>query len=111
MKVEDYFKDKVVWVTGASSGIGEATSYQLSMLGARLILSGRNKEALENVKSKCKTECAIMPFDLSDYKNSSVRVEQALQLFGDIDMLINNGGQGCRSTALETDISVDERNH
>jgi NADP-dependent 3-hydroxy acid dehydrogenase YdfG len=47
-------KNKIVWITGASSGIGEALCYQLNKMGARLIISSRNREALYHVKNNCK---------------------------------------------------------
>lgn len=106
---DTYFHDKVVWITGASSGIGEAMAHRLDKAGARLILSGRNEEALNRVRKSCSSPCAVLAFDLADYHGMEGHAREALEVFGRIDVLVNNGGQGCRSLAAETDITVDER--
>ena len=102
--------DKVVWITGASSGIGEALAYELATKNCKLILSARNREALEIVKSKCSnTEVIILPFDLVDFDNAKNHVEKAIAAFGKIDVLINNGGVSQRSLIIETDFEVDKK--
>ena len=101
--------NKTVWITGASSGIGEALAYELSGLNCKLILSGRNLAALENVKSKCAGQVFLLPFDLSDFENAKNHVQKAIEAFGTIDMLINNGGISQRSLLAETDFSVDKK--
>lgn len=101
---------KVVWITGASSGIGEALAYELSRKSCKLILSARNVEALENVKSKCETtEVVVLPLDLADFVNSKNYAEKAVSAFGKIDILINNGGVSQRSLIAETDFEVDKK--
>ena len=62
------FNNKTIWITGASSGIGEALAYAFSFRGASLILSGRRTEELERVQLSCKypDEVKILPLDLSD---------------------------------------------
>ena len=102
--------DKVVWITGASSGIGEALAYELATKNYNLILLARNREALEIVKSKCSnTEVIILPFDLVDFDNAKNHVEKAIAAFGKIDVLINNGGVSQRSLIIETDFEVDKK--
>ena len=102
--------DKVVWITGGSSGIGEALAYELATKNCKLILSARNREALEIVKSKCSnTEVIILPFDLVDFDNAKNHVEKAIAAFGKIDVLINNGGVSQRSLIIETDFEVDKK--
>ena len=59
-----YFSDKVVWITGASSGLGAELAKQLSREGARLVLTGRNAAALEAVQQQCETPCKLLPADL-----------------------------------------------
>ena len=101
---------KVVWITGASSGIGEALAYELATKNCKLILSARNAEALETVKSKCSTaKVVILPFDLSDFDNAKNHAEKAIAAFGKVDVLINNGGISQRSLIVETDFEVDKK--
>ena len=101
---------KVVWITGASSGIGEALAYELANRNCKLILSARNIKALESVKSKCsKVEVVILPFDLSDFDNAKNHVEKAIAAFGKIDILVNNGGVSQRSLIAETEFEVDKK--
>jgi short-subunit dehydrogenase len=108
-----YFKNKVIWITGASSGIGEALTYKLARKGAKLILSSRRKEALEKVKGNCPEEIQpdirILPIDLAQPAMLNLSVEAALQFFGRVDILINNGGISQRSLAKETTVEVDRK--
>ena len=102
--------NKTVWITGASSGIGEALAYELALKNCKLILSGRNIEALEKVKLNCKSAVvAILPFDLIDFDNAKNNVEKAISFFGKIDVLINNGGVSQRSLIAETGFEVDKK--
>lgn len=102
--------NKVVWITGASSGIGEALAYELASKNCKLILSARNITMLEIVKSKCSsTEVIILPFDLMDFDNASNNVKKAISFFGKIDILINNGGVSQRSLIIDTDFEVDKK--
>ncbi|MFV8378534.1 SDR family oxidoreductase [Flavobacterium sp. LB3R33] len=101
---------KIVWITGASSGIGEALAYELATRNCKLILSARNIKALEVVKSKCSTaEVVILPFDLSDFDNAKNQVDNAIAAFGKIDILVNNGGVSQRSLIADTDFEVDKK--
>jgi short-subunit dehydrogenase len=106
-------KNKVIWLTGASSGIGEALAYELSARGARLILSARRKEELERVKGNCDRErqadIRILPLDLSQPDTLKLSTEAAIQIFGQVDMLINNGGITQRSLVAEAALAVDRR--
>lgn len=108
-----YIAGKVVWLTGASSGIGEALAYELARSGAKLILSSRRKEALEKVKGNCAAEAQpnirILPLDLAQPTTLKLSVEAALQFFGQVDILINNGGISQRSLAKETSVEVDRQ--
>lgn len=99
-----YYQDKVIWITGASSGIGEALAYSLNKKGARLILSSRRVEELERVKENCSgnTESiAILQLDLADTDSLPEKAEEAEKIFGQIDILFNNGGISQRALALE----------
>jgi short-subunit dehydrogenase len=102
--------NQTVWITGASSGIGAALAYAYAQKGCKLILSGRNAVALEEVKNKCAPqEVAILPFDLADTANAENNVAQAMRFFGNIDLFILNGGVSQRSLIAATDLSVYER--
>lgn len=106
-------KNKVIWLTGASSGIGEALTYELVKRGARLILSSRRKDELEKVKGNCdaaaQPNIRILPMDLSSSSTLQLSVEAAVQTFGHVDILINNAGLSQRSFAKETALEVDRK--
>ncbi|MDC6389732.1 SDR family oxidoreductase [Maribacter sp. PR1] len=101
-------KNKVIWITGASSGIGEALSYQLNNLGCRLILSARREAELERVKSNCSfpEQVTVLPLDLANFKALEKMPEKALTFHNQIDILINNGGISQRSLIRETSFEV-----
>jgi short-subunit dehydrogenase len=105
--------NKVVWITGASSGIGEALAYELANRGAKLILSARRKEELERVKGNCAVSAQpnvrVLPLDLTKTEMLKLSTEAAIQLFGQVDILINNGGISQRSFAKDTRIEVDRK--
>lgn len=103
------FHDKVAWITGASSGIGEALAYALHERGAKLILSARRQQKLQEVKQNCSgnlSDIHILPLDLSDTESLQQKAQQALDLYGKIDCLFNNGGISQRSLAIDTDMEV-----
>ena len=106
-----FFEGKTVWVTGASSGIGEALAYALATQGARLILSARREEKLRAVQAACAhpNRHLILPLDLSDPASIATAVPQALAHGGSIDVLINNGGISQRAQAVDTNLAVDRR--
>lgn len=106
------FKDKVVWITGASSGIGEALALEFAKRGARLILSARREEELKRVAAQTKLpelDIMILPFDLQDTSKASGLAAQVMNKFGRIDILINNGGFSQRSAATETDEKLERQ--
>ena len=104
------FENKVVWITGASSGIGEATAYRFAEEGAKLILTALEMDLLDEVAKKCKKlgspDVAAMPFDLSQTNGLEALAIGAWAVFGHIDILYNNAGISQRSTTIETDMSV-----
>jgi dehydrogenase/reductase SDR family protein 7B len=104
-------KNKIVWITGASSGIGEALVYAYNKLGAKLIISSRNETELTCVKLNCinKETVQILVLDLEANGSLPAKAEQAIQLFGKIDLLINSGGISQRSLAMETDLTTEQR--
>ncbi len=99
---------KVIWITGASSGIGEALTYQLNALGNNIILSARRENELKRVKENCKhpENCAVLPLDLTHFDSMEEITENAWKLFGRIDILINNGGVSQRSLIADTNFEV-----
>ncbi|KAI9549240.1 Dehydrogese/reductase SDR family protein 7like [Daphnia sinensis] len=103
------FKNKKVWITGASSGIGEALSYAFATEGAHLILSARNVVELERVKSKCQGAAAvdIVPLDLHQHTEVFEIAKRVLETIGSVDILINNAGIAQFSLARETHFDVD----
>ncbi len=108
-----YLHNKVIWITGASSGIGEALVYELIKHKTKLILSARRKEELERVKGNCpgaaQANIRILPLDLSEPTTLKLCVQAAIQLFGHVDVLINNGGISQRSLAKDTLMEVDRK--
>ena len=104
-------KNKIVWITGASSGIGEEMAKQYVERGDKVILSARREDELERVKNKCKypESVTVLPLDLTNFESLSTKVDSAIKCFGSIDLLINNGGVSQRSLIAETDFSVYQR--
>jgi short-subunit dehydrogenase len=104
------FKDKIVWITGASSGIGEALAYAFSKEYAKLILSGRREAELERVKRNCaglQENIMVLPVDLNQFDSFMEKTRIAEGKFGPLDILINNGGISQRSLVKETSFEVD----
>lgn len=101
-------ENKVVWITGASSGIGEGIVQVLAPQNVKLILSSRRLEALEKVKEKCpnKNNIKILTVDLAQPETLESKAKEALSLFGRVDIVIHSGGISQRSFAVDTDIEV-----
>ncbi|XP_055948010.1 dehydrogenase/reductase SDR family member 7-like [Argiope bruennichi] len=109
------FHNKVVWITGASSGIGEHLAYVLVKLGAKLALSGVNIERLTSVGKRCKeiSNCAaedilLVPFQINKFEDHDECVKKVLDHFGQIDILVNNAGISQRADFADVDIAVDQ---
>ncbi|MFP5430977.1 MAG: SDR family oxidoreductase [Gammaproteobacteria bacterium] len=105
------YRDKVVWITGASSGIGEALAYEFARQGARVVLSARRTEVLEQVRQQCLSpeRHLVLPMDMADTDGMAHKVEAVLTACGRIDVLVNNAGISQRSLVKDTDLSVDRR--
>src|SRR4051794_7331122 len=95
---------KVVWITGASSGIGEALAYELARQGATLVLPARRQDALEAVRARCERAEAhqIVAFDVTHVDQHPALVAEVLARHGSLDMLINNAGVSQRSRVQDT---------
>lgn len=106
------YKNKIIWITGASSGIGEAFAKAFFNEGAKLILSSRREEELKRVTTELggdESNVFILPLDLADSESLSQKSKEALEAFGTIDVLVNNGGISQRSLFAETDMSTIRR--
>jgi dehydrogenase/reductase SDR family protein 7 len=107
------FRDQRIWITGASSGIGEALARAMAARGACLVLSARNREALEHVATACVAAGGpaplVLPLDVTDYAAIPTAAAAAAERFGGIDMLINNAGISQRSFCIDTDFAVYRR--
>jgi short-subunit dehydrogenase len=104
-----HFKDKVVWITGASSGIGAALARQLAKLGARLILTARNVELLNSISTECNAAGHIstaLPADMLQSDLLDELTSKALAIYGGIDIVILNAGATQRSLGIETEMEV-----
>lgn len=104
-------KNNVIWITGASSGIGEALAYEASRRGAKVIISARRDEVLKEVKYRCThpENVKVLVLDLEKTEELASKVEAAKTLFGHVDILVNNGGLSQRSLTRDTGLDVDER--
>jgi len=101
------FAGLVCWVTGASSGIGRALAERLGDEGARLILSGRRKDAL--AEAAAGRDALLLPFDATDHQALPGIVAQAIGWAGHVDLLVNNAGISQRSPAERTAFDVYRR--
>lgn len=112
-----YFKDKTVWITGASSGIGRQLAILCATYGANLIISGRDIQKLGDVQRECKVvnkncKIALVPYDIATTKDVKSILDNALSLLAQlnlpiqVDVLINNAGVSSRGTAVETEVST-----
>lgn len=103
--------DKVVWITGASSGIGEALTYELNRKGYTIIISSRKLKDLQSVRTRCHKSdlISLLPLDLMDKDTMSEKVTEAMSFYGSIDLLINNAGISQRSLIMETNLQVYQK--
>jgi dehydrogenase/reductase SDR family protein 7 len=102
----------VVWITGASAGIGEAIAKQYVSQGRKLVLSARREAELERVKQACidlgatPEDVLVLPLDVTEHDTLAAKVQAVLDKFGRIDVLINNAGISQRSKCLDTELHV-----
>lgn len=111
------FRNKVIWITGASSGIGEALALKFSQYGANIILSSRRTEELNRVRKKCSypEKHLILPLDMEKPEEFNRMKNNVINRYRQIDILINNAGISQRSkvidTSLETERKIMETNY
>ena len=103
---------KVAWITGASSGIGEALSVAYAKESYRLVLSARREDELSRVKNRClgqglsDEDVLVIPLDVTRESDMPAAVARVVEHFGQIDLLINNAGISQRSLFVDTEVSV-----
>lgn len=103
-------KDKIVWVTGASSGIGQEIAMQSAKAGATVVLSARSLAKLQEVRANLPGEKHLcLPLDLEQSGNFADLALEVVNIFGRIDFLFNNGGLSQRSEAFDTSLEVDRK--
>ena len=106
------FTDQVVWITGASSGIGAALARAFAAAGARVVLSARREAELHAVAKTLAGDPArhlVLPLDLAQPDTFATAVETVTSRVGPVDLLVNNGGIGQRGLAAQTPVKVDRR--
>jgi len=103
------YHNKTVWITGASSGIGEALAHGLSARGARLVVSGRRSDALEALARVLDADTLVLPFEATDFAALPEAVRTAWEWRDGIDLLVNNAGISQRSLAIDTEFEVYRR--
>lgn len=110
---KSYFKDKVIILTGASSGIGLASAELFGRLGARLVLAARRASLLEEIAARIRQESAAevlcVPTDVTVEEQCRNLVEKTLEHFGRIDILVNNAGLSMRAMFRDVDLDVLRR--
>lgn len=100
--------NKIIWITGASSGIGEEIAIQCAQAGAKIVLSARSEAGLIRVQEKLTGDGhLVLPLDLEHSENFPDLAKRVIEKYGRIDYLFNNGGLSQRSNASETQLSVD----
>jgi dehydrogenase/reductase SDR family member 7B len=102
-------KDKVVIITGGSSGIGRALAYEFARKGAHVLITGRRKEALEEVQlalAKENIKISSLVADAALESDNKAMIDEALRLYGRIDILICNAGISMRALFEELDLEV-----
>ncbi len=109
-----FFQDKVIWITGSSSGLGEALAIELSKEKAKIVLSARREQELIRVKTECskyisEDNILIIPLDVASLSNVTTEVQKVKQKFGCIDILINNAGVVQRSYVIDTAIELERK--
>ncbi len=102
--------NKIVWITGASDGIGKELAIQLAQLGAKIILTARSVEKLERIKTNLAGDGHLVyPMDLLKVDAIPDAANEVLYKIGTVDILVNNAGISQRSLVKETLIEIDRK--
>lgn len=103
---------KTIWVTGASSGVGEGMARVFHREGANVIMSAKNEDELEQAAAKMTEgpgQIHLAPFDITDHDRREAAASEVLEKFNQLDVLVNNAGISQRSLAKDTGLEVDRR--
>src|SRR5262245_5127164 len=105
------FQDRRVWITGASSGIGEALAFAFHRAGAKVVLSARRADELKRVQERCGGEpnARVLLLDVSQADMLTDKAQAALAMFGGMDILVLNAGISQRALTRDTDSAVYRR--
>ncbi|XP_070082729.1 dehydrogenase/reductase SDR family member 7B isoform X6 [Equus przewalskii] len=118
LRMKAYLRNAVVVITGATSGLGRECAKVFYAAGARLVLCGRNREALDELTRELAASQAAkvqthspytVTFDLTDPGTIVAATAEILQCFGHVDVLINNAGVSYRGAIVDTTMDVDKR--
>ena len=112
--MSSFFEGKVVWITGSSSGLGEALALECAKEKAKLVISARRESELQRVKKDCakfisEENILILPLDVSELSDPNAEVQKVIQKFGRIDILVNNAGVVQRSYVIDTPIELERK--
>jgi NADP-dependent 3-hydroxy acid dehydrogenase YdfG len=108
-KSEFCFTDKVVIITGASSGIGKACAFKFAEMGAKVVLAARRENELKNIENEIRQkggECLSVKTDVRNEKDCRCLIEKTIGNFDKIDILINNAGISMRANFENLDLKV-----
>lgn len=106
------FKDKVVIITGASSGIGKALAFEFARNGSHVVLAARSMQKLNEIAAECENfggKALALSTDVSIKSDCEQLILKTIQKFGKIDILVNNAGISMRALFTDVDISVLEK--
>ena len=113
--MENFYKDKVIIVTGASSGIGLASAQKFASLGAKVVLAARSLDKLEKIASDLNQKFAAhnsqliahcIKTDVTKEEDCKNLIDQTVRHFGKIDVLVNNAGISMRAVFKDLDLTV-----
>lgn len=105
-------KNKVCWITGASSGIGEGIAKELAKEGAKIVLSARKIDELLRVQKELnlpESQTLVLPMDMLETKEFSNKIDQIINKFGRLDLLFHNAGISQRGMMIDTPAHVDRQ--
>jgi len=100
------YRGKWIWISGASSGIGEALAKNLALKGGNIIISARNTSKLEAIQKEYPTTIFVIPMDVAAETDRNKALDQVKALTDSIDIIIHSAGVSQRSSATKTELSV-----